>query len=44
MNNEAELKKLIVKLKEYELHKDYIDSGPTASIQSGGQYKHRLFA
>lgn len=38
------MKKLIVKLKQQELNKDYIDNGPIASIQSGGQYKHRLFA
>jgi nucleosome binding factor SPN SPT16 subunit len=35
---------LIVKLKEIELNKDYIDNGPIASIQSGGQFKHKLFA
>lgn len=44
MSSEAEMKKLMVKLKEYDLNKDYIDNGPLASIQSGGQYKHRLFA
>jgi nucleosome binding factor SPN SPT16 subunit len=26
------------------LNKDYIDNGPIASIQSGGQFKHKLFA
>lgn len=44
MTNEGELKKLVVKLKEVELNKDYIDNGPIASIQSGGQFKHKLFA
>jgi nucleosome binding factor SPN SPT16 subunit len=44
MSNEAELKKLMVKLKAENLNKDYIDSGPIASIQSGGQFKHKLFA
>lgn len=44
MGSEAERKKLMLKLKELNLTKDYIDNGPIASIQSGGQYKHRLFA
>lgn len=44
MSNEAELKKLMVKLKAENLNKDYIDNGPIASIQSGGQFKHKLFA
>ena len=44
MTNEAELKKLVVKLKDLELNKEYIDNGPIASIQSGGQFKHKLFA
>jgi len=26
------------------LNKDYIDVGPTSSIQSGGNFKHKLFA
>ncbi len=38
------MKKLHVKLKEFDLNKDYIDNGPPASIQSGGNYKHKLFA
>lgn len=44
MTNEAELKKLVLKLKDFELNKDYIDNGPIASIQSGGSFKHKLFA
>jgi nucleosome binding factor SPN SPT16 subunit len=37
------LKKCILKLKELDLNKDYIDVGPTSSIQSGGNFKHKLF-
>ncbi len=38
------MKKCILKLKDFDLNKDYIDVGPTSSIQSGGNFKHKLFS
>jgi len=38
------LKKCVLKLKDFNLNKDLIEIGPAATIQSGGNFKHKLFA
>lgn len=43
MENEGQLKKCAIKLSSQKVAKDYIDIGAPCSVQSGGNYSHKVF-